>query len=443
MLTQCPHCLTLFRIAPEHLKAAAGKVRCSRCNQVFNALHRLEETPESFLQKAPAGDDDLWPEETENPTDDDTEAQVWETESEVDADTPSPLSESDAATEDNEADAIAGETPMEADAASEFDLDSDSESDFILERDDGLETEPDYFAADTESQMSELLDQDTSSSLLNLDDPSGEPAEVLDFLRREAPHPQADETASDTVESTPAETAEPPAQEEEPPSDESELPPGYDFGDSILTDEAIDLEEGKPDYDSVPAFRASIDEPMPPLASPPADESVFAFEPIEKPARQRAPATPFWIAGSLVLLLLLGGQLVWLFKDSLIRHDMGRQAVSALCQVVGCTVPIRRDTDKIVIQSRNLSTHPDMPDVLFMQLVMINNAGFAQPFPKVQLSLFNDKGALIARRTFAPDDYLPQDERGKRMMPESQPIQVEMQLRDPGKEVTGYTFEFL
>ena len=29
------------------------------------------------------------------------------------------------------------------------------------------------------------------------------------------------------------------------------------------------------------------------------------------------------------------------------------------------------------------------------------------------------------------------------MMPESQPIQVEMQLRDPGKEVTGYTFEFL
>ncbi|MEJ2590231.1 MAG: DUF3426 domain-containing protein [Candidatus Thiodiazotropha sp.] len=442
MLTQCPHCLTLFRIAPEQLKAAAGKVRCSRCNQVFNALHRLEETPESFLQKANAGDDDFWPEETETPADDDTDEQVWENDAGADADTPAEPVESNADTEENEPASYASMAPAQADVASEFDLDSDSESDFILERDDGLETEPDYFAADTESQMSALLDQDTNSSLLNLDDPSGEPAEVIDFLHREATQPQADETASEADETTPEE-AEPPVEEDEPEPGESELPPGYDFGDSILKDEAIDLEEGKPDYDSVPAFRASIDEPVSPPASAPVDESVFAFEPIEKPARQRSPATPFWFAGSLVLLLLLGGQLVWLFKDSLIRHDMGRQAVSALCQVVGCTVPIRRDTDKIVIQSRNLSTHPDMPDVLFMQLVMINNAGFAQPFPKVQLSLFNDKGALIARRTFAPDDYLPQDERGKRMMPESQPIQVEMQLRDPGKEVTGYTFEFL
>jgi predicted Zn finger-like uncharacterized protein len=414
MLTQCPHCLTMFRISPEQLKAAAGKVRCSRCNQVFNALHRLEEAPETFLQKAPAGDDDYWHADADYPSTEVAEDQNWETEPSAEYGAPMQQAERD-------------EPTLES-SDSEFDL--EGESDFILEQDDGLETEPEYFAADTESHMSELLDQDTTSSLLIDDEPQSEPAEVIDFLRKEEVQPQADEDA-----------AEPHRAQELP--EEEELSPGYDFGDSILKDEEIDLEKGKLDYDSVPAFRTSIDEPGMSPSTPPADESVFAFEPTRETAQRRSSAGPLWIIGSLVLLLLLGGQLVWLFKENLIQHEVGRQVVSLMCKVAGCTVPIRRDTGKIVIQSRNLSTHPDQPDVLFMQLIMANTASFEQPFPKVQLSLFNDKGMLIARRTFAPDDYLPQGERRNRMMPISQPIQVEMQLQDPGKEVTGYTFEFL
>ncbi|MBV2092871.1 MAG: zinc-ribbon domain-containing protein [Candidatus Thiodiazotropha sp. (ex Ctena orbiculata)] len=48
MFTQCAHCLTLFRITPEQLKAAAGQVRCCQCNQTFNALENLHESPMSF-----------------------------------------------------------------------------------------------------------------------------------------------------------------------------------------------------------------------------------------------------------------------------------------------------------------------------------------------------------------------------------------------------------
>ena len=41
MYAQCPECLTFFRVRPEHLKAAHGKVRCSQCKHVFNALETL------------------------------------------------------------------------------------------------------------------------------------------------------------------------------------------------------------------------------------------------------------------------------------------------------------------------------------------------------------------------------------------------------------------
>lgn len=43
MKTCCPSCQTTFRISPEQLKARAGKVRCGKCQVVFNALDSLLE----------------------------------------------------------------------------------------------------------------------------------------------------------------------------------------------------------------------------------------------------------------------------------------------------------------------------------------------------------------------------------------------------------------
>lgn len=45
MLTCCPACGTNFRVTPEQLKARAGKVRCGKCQTVFNALDTLIEAP--------------------------------------------------------------------------------------------------------------------------------------------------------------------------------------------------------------------------------------------------------------------------------------------------------------------------------------------------------------------------------------------------------------
>ncbi len=43
MLTRCPNCATTFRVTPDQLKARQGKVRCGKCQAVFNALETLDE----------------------------------------------------------------------------------------------------------------------------------------------------------------------------------------------------------------------------------------------------------------------------------------------------------------------------------------------------------------------------------------------------------------
>ena len=44
MYSQCPECLTRFRVPAAALRAAHGTVRCGRCGSAFDALPRLSDT---------------------------------------------------------------------------------------------------------------------------------------------------------------------------------------------------------------------------------------------------------------------------------------------------------------------------------------------------------------------------------------------------------------
>lgn len=45
MLTRCPGCTTTFRVTPEQVKVRHGKVRCGRCQNVFDAIEYLVDAP--------------------------------------------------------------------------------------------------------------------------------------------------------------------------------------------------------------------------------------------------------------------------------------------------------------------------------------------------------------------------------------------------------------
>ena len=54
MLTRCPACETTFRVTPEQLKLRGGKVRCGKCQIIFNALDSLVETPATVPEAKPS-----------------------------------------------------------------------------------------------------------------------------------------------------------------------------------------------------------------------------------------------------------------------------------------------------------------------------------------------------------------------------------------------------
>ncbi|MEJ2424770.1 MAG: zinc-ribbon domain-containing protein, partial [Candidatus Thiodiazotropha sp.] len=163
MFTQCPHCMTLFRITSEQLKAAEGRVRCCQCNQIFNALQRLQELPKAFnnlattsqyVEMEHADEDAVL---LESP-----EVRLERTDSTLIND-----SEFERTLDDLADDSTPVVPSLSEDSNLEDDqLSPDTHSQMLFEQDDGLEPEPEYFAEGTESQMSELLDQDSASLLL-------------------------------------------------------------------------------------------------------------------------------------------------------------------------------------------------------------------------------------------------------------------------------------
>ncbi|MEW8505594.1 MAG: DUF3426 domain-containing protein [Candidatus Thiodiazotropha sp.] len=410
MFTQCQHCLTMFRITPEQLKAAEGRVRCCQCNNIFNALQNLRELPAPFindaLQEDPTDDPLSTTPDTagstavneESPTDD------LGVESNLVSDSEVEKSLDALADDQSTVQRLSEESVMETDGQNTA---YDSSSQYLLEQDDGLETEPDYFAGGTESQMSELLDRDSASLLLESKRNEMNLAEVISLETIDKAFPDTDQ----------AETAD-----EEPDREQEQQP----LAEQPSTDQQTDpADEG----DSPP--QSPLDEP-----------SRFTFEEeYEKP--QPSKYRRYWMLGSLLLLLPLSAQITWYSRDSLVNHEVGRDILQGLCAIAGCEVPIRRDTEQIIISGRALTTHPEKQDVLSLKLEMVNAAAFQQPFPKLQLSLYNDIGQLIARRTFLPDEYIPAPDREHRLMPKLKAVQVELELLDPGDEVTGFKFDFL
>ena len=59
MFTECPECSTGFRVTPQVLKQAGGRVRCGGCGNAFSAIDHLTEEPPGAENNVdnPAGDD--------------------------------------------------------------------------------------------------------------------------------------------------------------------------------------------------------------------------------------------------------------------------------------------------------------------------------------------------------------------------------------------------
>lgn len=166
-------------------------------------------------------------------------------------------------------------------------------------------------------------------------------------------------------------------------------------------------------------------------------------------AAQRAAASKTsagngrWWFGSLLLALTLGGQVALAERERLLEDPLVRPWLDRACQQFGCRLPLQQAPGRIRLISREVRPHPEAPNALLISAGMINDAGFTQSFPIVEVLLSDLSERPIAMRRFLPNEYLGEAESELRGFAPGSTAPLVFEVADPGQEAVAFEFRFL
>lgn len=144
-----------------------------------------------------------------------------------------------------------------------------------------------------------------------------------------------------------------------------------------------------------------------------------------------------------IILMLLSAQYIYFEKDQLLKQPFARNIAQMVCSVAGCHVPAFKDVSKIKLINRKVHSHPVENAALIITATVINNATQAQPFPKILISMADVHGKVHAQRLFSPADYLPENISEEQNMAAGIPININLEIEDPGQNLIAFEIDFL
>lgn len=151
-----------------------------------------------------------------------------------------------------------------------------------------------------------------------------------------------------------------------------------------------------------------------------------------------------WATGSLALVLLFAFQLAWFNRDALLQsYPQLVPWAESLCGHFSCTLHRQRDLAAIRILNRDVRLHPNYADMLLVNATMANQSDQAQPFPKIQFTLFDTSGQMLGYREFAAEEYLDRSINVARGMIPGQPVHFVLEIAGPTQDAVSFEFRFL
>jgi predicted Zn finger-like uncharacterized protein len=212
-------------------------------------------------------------------------------------------------------------------------------------------------------------------------------------------------------------------------------PAGPNAIETINPDLELNLEtEELPDFSDELPFEVPEDLPVLEPASEAALDANHTLEPGE---RKPPPGWQKLLLLALSCTLLL--QLAWMTRAAWLKLPQAQP----LCEWVDCSIAQQRDPQAFTVIERQLQADPILPQALRLQVRFGNQADFAQPLPRLQLSLFDSSGNVLARRLFSAEQYLfPAPQEGTLAQPQ-EVFTIELLLEDPGTLASGFKIDFL
>lgn len=141
------------------------------------------------------------------------------------------------------------------------------------------------------------------------------------------------------------------------------------------------------------------------------------------------------------LVLALVVQVLWWDRQALAAHPDGLRLVQWMCLLAPCKAQPPKAPQLIQVLERALAPHPKHPGALRFRLRMTNRGERPQPYPILELRLIDRLQRLAGVRRFTPEQYMAGSDH--RIMEPNTPMDISLDLNDPGEHVVGFQIDFL
>lgn len=388
LATQCPHCLTIFRVASDQLKLRGGLVRCGSCRQVFNGNEFLVEPSiaDGHYQPMPG-----------------SHAQASE---------PAPVTRAVAP-----AGSAAGLVPSPSPTTSIPPADPPQEPKPAIPppiRDAiPVIAEPKVFRSPASPGY--IPDLGAPLKAAPQDAPAAAPADI-----------DTDPAGSNTLPLTPTSSS----------VQGADLDDGFSLEPLPATDDQSLAEDET--AQSAPGADAEDGGAGEDQTDHDADEPAFVRHAQRKARISHIMKTVMMIlAGVMVPVLLLQSLYYW--RNPLaVAVPQVRPMLNGMCVALHCTVGLPADIERLSLEANELQVVPPNQNVYALTVVMRNRSTSAQSWPYIELTLNNDDEKAVVRRVFRPRDYLsdPKLADGGIAAESEQQIKLNFELKDA--LVSGY-----
>lgn len=149
--------------------------------------------------------------------------------------------------------------------------------------------------------------------------------------------------------------------------------------------------------------------------------------------------TRLWAAGSVLLGLILLLQTFYFLRIEIAARLPGiKPAMALICEKLNCSLPLPQQIDLVSIESSELESDPDQPNIITLHALLRSRATYAMTYPDIELTLTDIRDTAVARRTFKPADYLAPGENEKLGIPPNREASIKLHLNTTDLKPAGY-----
>ena len=163
-------------------------------------------------------------------------------------------------------------------------------------------------------------------------------------------------------------------------------------------------------------------------------------------ANQSGSKTGLWLAGIILLTLMLAFQVIYIKRDDIAKQENFRELMISMCNVLPCDIPLRDDASHgfktMIIQQHAITKIKDQPDQLRIKAIFSNTATYTQVYPVLSIKLSDHDNNVTAMRRFFPNEYLAKHINLDAGLPAKTAVEVIIDIIKPSTPVSSYQFDF-